>query len=384
MFIFLRYFVLFWGRKIQVFGFFCLLFLSLSCSPRSENSPLPPYQYPNDGLTRGWLLEENSPDKAYFARFPCYVDSLLSDAENINTFHYGYGVAQKEVPELLLHIAQNKKARLGFLKNLGISLSRADIEKTHYLNLSEKGLNNEPFWSVMHDYNLRELILAHNSIKQFGLALIACRNLKRLDLSSNPIGQIPVQISYLYNLEELNLRDTRLNSLPGNFSQLRKLRVLDLSNVHPRLAKGYNDFKYIPPVVCRLPNLEKLLLEKLPITHIPVSLHYLKNLKVLSLSGCRKLDLNNTFRILVQMPQIKVLDISFIGHRRLPNEIALLKNLKVLIWQEENNMNRDEIERLKNLLPDTEIYSASGNAIPFLRGNSVEMLIKSGNKKGNN
>jgi hypothetical protein len=149
---------------------------------------------------------------------------------------------------------------------------------------------------------------------------------------------------------------------------------LDLSNVHNKLSRSYNDLKQIPASVCQLPNLEKLLLEKLPIQYVPVNIVYLKNLKLLSLNGCSSLNVYNALKILANMQQLQVLDISFTRTYRVPNEIVNLKNLKVLIWQEEGNYNKAEIERIQAMMPNTKIYSGSGPR-PFLRNNSINTII---------
>ena len=340
---------------------------------------LAPYQYPTDSVWRGGGLNTAQAELADF-QFPRYVDTLLDHAAALKSFNYVYGIPEAKLEEKMVGVMQNQLARVRFLKGLGIPLGKGEAEKITYLNLSDRNLIViPPEIGILR--NLKDLLLANNDIRNMSLSLLSCRNLRRLDLSSNALNHIPIQMTYLTHLEDLSLRDNRLKSLPGNFAQMRSLRYLDLSNVHPRLAKGYNDFKYIPPTVCHLPNLEKLLLEKLNISQLPVSIVYMKKLQVLSISGCRQINLNNTFRILAQMPELKVLDISYIGRARLPNEIQLLTQLKVLIWQEEGNINEEEIQRLVNLLPDTKIYHGGGREpVPFLRGNSVKMLINTGKK----
>lgn len=372
------YFKARFGGLFCVFLFGCLV----ACSgdkPVVESKIKAPYQYPSDTIWRGLGLAAEDALLSSL-QFPRYVDTLLNRADATNRFHYAYGIPNEDVPNKLLSVAKNQLARVYFLKGLGIPLAKGEAEKITYLNLSDRKLIAiPPEIGVLK--NLKDLLLANNDIRNMSLSLLACRNLRRLDLSSNTLSNIPIQLTYLLHLEDLSLRDNRLNNLPGNFSQLRNLRYLDLSNVHPKLAKGHNDFKYIPPSVCHLPKLEKLLLEKLNISQLPISILYLKKLQVLSISGCRRINLNNTFQILAQMPELKVLDISFMGRSRLPNEIQLLKHLKVLIWQEEGNINKDEIQRLINLLPDTKIYHSGGKEpVPFLRGNSVKMLINAGKK----
>lgn len=354
-----------------------LLFVSLlgfwacSSSTKGEKAAAP-YQYPKDSLWRGIPLQSEHP--LYIKNcLPSPVDSLFANSEKILGFNYYAGVQQSDVPELLLNIKKKDLLNIKFLRGLGVPSQKDGRDKLKFLNLSGKGLTAIPAELAIMN-SLSDLQLSDNSIRRLGTQLFYCRNLRKIDLSSNIVDHIPPEISYLTSLEELILRDNRLNSLPGNFSQLRNLKVLDLSNMHKNLSRGYNDFKYIPPSVCHLPNLEKLLLEKLPIEVIPVNIVFLKKLKVLSLNGCYNVNVYNAIRILSQMTELQVLDISFTGTTRVPNEIILLKNLKVLVWQEEGNRNQEEVRRLKELMPNTKIYSGN-EARPFLRGNSLNTIL---------
>lgn len=251
--------------------------------------------------------------------------------------------------------------------------SKSEKESVRYLNLSRKGLNAIPA-EIATMKTLKDLQLSENSISSLGMHLFFCNGLKKLDLSSNLISYIPPDISYLFNLEELILRDNRLNNLPGNFSELRNLKTLDLSNMHRSFSRAYNNFEFIPQSVCMLPKLEKLLLEKLPILYIPVNIVFLKNLKILSLNGCNKVSVFNAIRILAQLPELQVLDISFTGTTLLPNDIINLKKLKVLIWQEEGGINQAEVARIREMMPDTKIYTGAESR-PFLRGNSLNTIL---------
>jgi hypothetical protein len=342
-----------------------------------EAITVPAYQYPIDSLWRGIPLD--LAQKEYKKnQFPNYIDSMFIQIEAYEQFHYPYGVLEADVPALLLAVQQKKLARIRYLRDLGIPIYRDQALNIKYLNLSERDLVViPPEIGILK--NMEELLLAYNDIRRISPQLQFCKKLRRLDLTSNIIEQLPFYVGNLQSLEELSLRDNRLSGLPNSLSKLKNLKTLDISNMHRSMAKGNNNFSYIPPSVCHLPNLERLLMEKLPIRQIPVSLLYLKNLKVLSLSGCYMLNMNNTFRILAQMPSLQVLDISFTGRARLPNEILMMKNLKVLIWQEEGNLNKAEIKRLKNLMPNTKIYSgATGESRPFLRGNSIKTIINAG------
>jgi Leucine-rich repeat (LRR) protein len=348
-----------------------LTFYSCSGSPEKESAALP-YQYPLDTVWRGIPMQKKH--KLYLKNcLPSPVDTILHYAKSAVEFNYYAGRSESELPGLVLQLKKQQVFNYKFLKALGVPTDKEAREKLKFLNLTGRGLTHVPT-ELGSLKNLSDLQLSDNTIRSLGASLFFCRTLKKIDLSSNIVDHIPPEISYLNNLEELILRDNRLNSLPGNFSQLRNLKVLDLSNMHRNLSRGYNNFSYIPLSVCNLPNLEKLLLEKLPIKLIPVNIVYLKKLKVLSLNGCYELNVYNAIRILSQITELQVLDISFTGTTKVPNEILLLKNLKVLVWQEEGNSNQEEIARLKTLMPNTKIYSGNESR-PFLRGNSINTIL---------
>jgi len=360
--------------KARICGLVCVCMLTfVSCSTQEKKGEQTTvFQYPKDSLWRGIPMKRNT---ALYLKnaFPAYVDSLLLNAEAYNNFNYYAGISNKEAQNLLKKSNQQQPINYYVLRNLGVPFDKDSREKMKYLNLSSRNLLQIPY-ELIALKGLNDLQLSDNKISQIPQHLFNCKSLKKLDLSSNLVDYIPAEIVYLNNLEELNLRDNRLNNLPGNLSQLKNLKVLDLSNMHTKLSRSFNDFKQIPASVCMLPNLEKLLLEKLPIQYVPVNIVYLKNLKLLSLNGCDKLNVYNALRILSNMQQLQILDISFTRTYRVPNEIINLKNLKVLIWQEEGNYNQAEIERIQALLPNTRIYSGNGPR-PFLRSNSINTIL---------
>jgi Leucine-rich repeat (LRR) protein len=361
-------------NKARFCGLLCvciLLFFSCSDKEKKKKEKIV-FQYPKDSLWRGIPMKKNTAQYKKNA-LPSYIDSILISAESANNFNYYAGVNNSEIPALLNRVNQQQHVNYAYLRSLGVPSDKDSREKLNYLNLRGRNLHQIPYeLSVLN--GLTDLQLSDNNISRIPQYLFNCRNLKKLDFSSNVLDYLPVEVVYLKNLEELSLRDNRLNSLPNNLSQLKNLKVLDLSNIHTKLSRSYNDFKQIPASVCQLPNLEKLFLEKLPIQYIPVNIVYLKNLKLLSLNGCNKLNIFNALKILSNMHQLQVLDISFTHTYRVPDEIVHLKNLKVLIWQEEGNYNQAEIQRIQALMPNTKIYSGSGPR-PFLRNNSINTII---------
>jgi len=353
--------------------FICTLLLFSCSSNEKKVESKKVFQYPKDSLWRGIPMKKNTELYVKHA-FPSYSDSILLNIESINNFNYYAGVPKSEEKALLNRLKNQDNINYVYLSSLGVPADKNSREKLKYLNLRGRNLYQIPYeLSVLK--GLTDLQLSDNKINKIPHYLFQCRNLKKLDFSSNMLDYLPVEIVYLNNLEELGLQDNRLSNLPANLSQLKNLKVLDLSNIHSKLSRSYNDFRQIPSSVCQLPNLEKLLLERLPIQYIPVNIVQLKNLKILSLNGCNKLNVYNALKILSNMQQLQVLDISFTQTYRVPNEIVNLKNLKVLIWQEEGNYNQAEIDRIQAMMPNTKIYSGKGHR-PFLRANSISTILE--------
>lgn len=252
-------------------------------------------------------------------------------------------------------------------------------EKTKHLDLADQEIHFIPD-KVANYPNLMYLSLKNNYIQAINPKLANCKNLKKIDLSSNGLSTLPFGIIYLNQVEELVLADNKLTSLPSYFYNLTNLRSLDISNVHAKMAIYGNNIEEIPLAVLKMPHLEKLFLDKLPLRKLPYEMRYMKNLYVLSLSRNSTLNLSQAFDILATLPNLVALDISFSGRITLPSNITKLKNLKVLVWHEERKANQTYIiQTLKDLLPNTKIYyGESGVATPFLRGNSIETLKQAG------
>lgn len=226
--------------------------------------------------------------------------------------------------------------------------------------------------------DLRYLSLSNNQLKALNPLLAQCAQLRKLDLSSNGFKHLPEGVLQLAQVHELILSDNLLASLPLSFARLHSLRILDIGNLHPSTAQHHNQVQHFPSVLLQMPLLEKLFLGKLPLRHLPNTLYRMEGLRVLSLNGNRAMQWNSAFQILGRMPQLLALDISFIGRRRLPESIRQLQNLKILIWHEENQGNKEFVETtLRQWLPNTKIYyGKKGVATPFLRGNSIKTIEK--------
>lgn len=246
---------------------------------------------------------------------------------------------------------------------------------TKHLDLSYQDIHYLPD-HVCRYHDLRYLSLSNNHIQALNPKLQYCQLLRKLDLSSNGLKKLPKGIAYLDQIEELVLADNSLHHLPPFLGKLENLRVLDISNLHASAASYYNNIHRLPPILLKMSRLEKLFLDKLPLRQLPRQLGALRSLQVVSLNGNRALNLSQSFQSLSTLPNLLALDISFLGRRSLPASIKQLKQLKVLIWHEERQVNRAFIEEtLREWLPNTKIYYGKEKvATPFLRGNSLSVI----------
>ncbi len=244
-----------------------------------------------------------------------------------------------------------------------------------YLDLSFRAIRYLPN-SIAKNKNLRYLSLRGNRLLALNPVLAQCPYLRKVDLSANQWRQVPFGIIYLDQVEELNLSDNFLSTLPSYFYNLRGLKVLDISNVHPKMALGNNQFTQIPSVLFKMNGLERLFLDKLPLTTLSSKLALMDHLRIVSVNGCSKLNMYQAIEQLAQVDSLVALDISFVGRRRLPENIGKLQHLAVLIWHEEYDQHTDYVENeLKKLLPNTQIfYSVKRHSTPFLRGNSIKTI----------
>lgn len=117
------------------------------------------------------------------------------------------------------------------------------------------------------------------------------------ELEQRGIVELPACFGRFLNLRTLHLESNELTSLPDSFAQLTELKKLYL---------GGNPFQQLPLVVCQLPKLELLDIPYAQLSSLP------------------------------------------------PIEIAQLKQLKQLNLRE-NPIPTTELERIKTLLPHTEI-----------------------------
>jgi Leucine-rich repeat (LRR) protein len=277
---------------------------------------------------------------------------------------------------------QSQALQVGGWQSLSARVAQVRIPNDtsiSYLDLSNRNLYYIPD-KIAHYKNLQYLSLRYNTLQEINPKIGLCTKLRRLDLSSNQLPRLPFGIVYLSQIQELNLTDNKLTSLPNFFAGLSNLKVLDISNLHGKMATGYNNIQQFPSCLLKMKQIEKLFLDRLPLQQLPPQLHQMAQLKVVSLNGATQLQLNQAFEALRKVEGLIALDLSFIGRTTLPKSIAKLQKLKVLIWYENGDRNapfvRQELERL---LPNTKIYYGDATT-PFLRGNSIKTILAAGKK----
>jgi len=141
----------------------------------------------------------------------------------------------------------------------------------------------------------------------------------RLEIINSELTEVPAQIAQLKNLQELCLWGNKITVLPEELGELVNMQLLYLSE---------NELKTIPGEIFEMSNLIKLDLKKNSFTNIPPEINRLKKLKVLYLA----------YNQLTSLPE----------------QIGELTNLEELDLKE-NPIHQEERDRIRKLLPKTQI-----------------------------
>ncbi|CAJ0836840.1 10812_t:CDS:10 [Entrophospora sp. SA101] len=161
-------------------------------------------------------------------------------------------------------------------------------------------------------YNLKELSLDRNNLRDFPDELLRLTKLEKLDLSYiSPITKIKT-------LKELRLNNNLLIDISSDITKLIKLRLLYLEN---------NQLVYLPDTLNKLKSLCILKLSNNNIEFLPESICLLKQLQLLELKSnlLRKLPEN-----IKELDNLVLLDISNNKIKSLPNDIVKLNKLRHL------------------------------------------------------
>ena len=207
------------------------------------------------------------------------------------------------------------------------------------LILRNKGLTNLPPKANRIKY-LVGLDLAGNNISHFKINEKNASQLMLLNLSNNHLIKIPEKVSNCKYLMELYLDHNKLQSIPAFVFQLRSLRSLDLS---------HNQIDSLPVIITR--SIRILKLDSNLLTSLPFTIGSLRNMEQLDLSYNQLTELPSS---ICRMRKLKYLKLNNNQLTALPAEISNFTRLRILDLRN-NDFSTDEIERIRLLLPKTQI-----------------------------
>ncbi|XP_075648256.1 TMV resistance protein N-like [Castanea sativa] len=146
-------------------------------------------------------------------------------------------------------------------------------------------------------------------LKKFPEVMGNMSNLLELYLNETAIKDLPLSMEHLTGLIKLDLRDCKsLSSLPNVCCYLMSLKILTLS--------GCSKINELPEDLGNIKGLKELDVSETAITELPSSFVLLKNLKVLSLRGCEGLSSISSYKLISfpLMRKRKVDPTGMLGH----------------------------------------------------------------------
>ncbi|XP_030936726.1 TMV resistance protein N-like [Quercus lobata] len=153
-------------------------------------------------------------------------------------------------------------------------------------------------------------------LKKFPEIVGNMSRLLKLCLSETAIKDLPLSVEHLTGLIELDLRNCKnLSSLSNACCCLMSLKILTLS--------GCSKLDKLPENLGNIEGLEKLDVSGTAITGLPLSVVHLKNLKVLSLRGCVGLS---------SKPFNKLLSFPLMQRKRSPDPTGILECSLQGLW----------------------------------------------------
>ncbi|KHC71979.1 adenylate cyclase [Candida albicans SC5314] len=206
-------------------------------------------------------------------------------------------------------------------------------------NLTNLKLSSNQLYSLPHSFstltNLKQLDLSSNYFDSYPEAVNKLTNLVELNFSYNDLSIIPESIANLINLQKLNLCTNKLSgTLPGYLSQLKALKRLDIrynyiSNVDvlgiiPNLEVAYASKNAISTFSDQMKCLRLLHFDRNPITELKFNTQ-MQMLSVLDLSRAKITAFPAEF--VEKVPNIEKLVLDKNHLVSLPNELCQLSKL---------------------------------------------------------
>ena len=172
-------------------------------------------------------------------------------------------------------------------------------------------------------------------LKKFPEIVGNMSRLSKLCLSGTAIKDLPLSVEHLTGLIELDLRDCKnLSSLSNACCCLMSLKILTLS--------GCSKLDELPENLSNIEGLEILDVSGTAITRLPLSIVHLKNLKVLSLRGCVGLS-SKSFSKLLSFPLMQ--------RKRSPIPVGMLECSLQGLWSlTELDLSYCNIQMIPNVL----------------------------------
>ena len=161
--------------------------------------------------------------------------------------------------------------------------------------------------------------------------------LSKLYLNETPIKDLSLSVKLVTGLVKLDLRDCKnLSSFPNAYCSLMSLKILTLS--------GCSKIDELPENLGNLKGLEVLDVSRTAIKELPTSINHLKNLEKLSFYGCEGLSPNSSNKLislrqrspypigmlvhsLSGLRSLTNLDLRFCNLQSIPDEIGCLSSL---------------------------------------------------------
>ena len=188
---------------------------------------------------------------------------------------------------------------------------------------------------------------------------------KYLDLSSNQLTELPKGLGKLTQLEELRLGKNQLTSLKG----LEKLTQLE------QLSLGFNQLTEVPKELEKLTQLELLYLGGNQLTSLK-GLEKLTQLKDLNLEGNKLTNLKGLEKLtqltLLSLRENQLIDVKGLENLTQLEELQLddnqltdvkglekLTQLSIVTLEDNPDLTKAQIDELKKALPNCDIWSAT-------------------------
>ncbi|KAF7390269.1 hypothetical protein HZH68_012126 [Vespula germanica] len=180
------------------------------------------------------------------------------------------------------------------------------------MDLDPAEMVNEVKEKVILHWNCRGLTELPEIIRKYG------NHIQEIYLKWNKLTTLPPWIIELFNVTNLYIYGNLIKELPVELGNMSQLTVLDLSA---------NKLKEIPSSIGNLINIESLLFNDNYIKKLPMEMSQLHNLEVLSLSGNEFVALPEW---LGSLPKLKELNADNNYLKELPNRLTLAPKVSVI------------------------------------------------------